>query len=306
MLPAFSWASISAQDAGPVEKAPIAARIETTVELERAAREVPALAVACARKGKTIFEQAFGKTDLENDVAARPESRFRTASVAKPMTAVAVMQLVEGAKLELDAPIRKYCPAFPEKPWPVTVRQLLGHLGGIRHYQKKGEAQGKEQYLSLQDSLEIFKDDPLVSEPGTKYHYTTYGYTLLGCAIEAASGLGYADYMRQHVWGPAGMAHTCLDQHHLLISGRARGYMKLSEAIHRGLPDALQAMTTPGQFCNASLHDTSMKVPGGGLLSTAGDLARFGLAMLDDRLVRPETRELMWAAQSTRDGKPTA
>ena len=155
--------------------------------------------------GKIVFEQGFGLADLENDVRATAATRYRTASIAKPMTAVAVMQLAAAGKLDLDADIRKYCPAFPEKKWPVTARQLLAHLGGVRHYNRPGEASGTEFYPSVAASLALFKDEPLLHEPGTRYHYTTYGYTVLGCAIEGASGESYEAIMARSVFGPAGM-----------------------------------------------------------------------------------------------------
>ena len=113
---------------------------------------------------------------------------FRTASVAKPMTATAVMTLAEAGKIDIDAPVRNYCPAWPAKHPAITTRQVLGHLAGIRHYGKPGESAGKTHYFVLGDSLALFKDDPLLHEPGTKYLYSTYGYTLLGCVIEGAAG----------------------------------------------------------------------------------------------------------------------
>ncbi len=93
--------------------------------------------------------------DLENSVPVKATTVYRTASIAKPMTATAVMLLAEQGKLDLDAPIQKYCAAFPEKPWPVTARQLLGHLGGVRHYAKAGRV---ERYDTLLHDRRVTKD----------------------------------------------------------------------------------------------------------------------------------------------------
>src|SRR5262249_32391362 len=149
--------------------------------------------------------------DVENSVPAKEITAFRTGSIAKAMTAMAVMQLVEQGKIDLDAPIQKYCPAFPEKNSPLTVRHLLSHQNGIRHYKNRLEAASPEHYSSIVDSLKIFKDEPLLFEPGTKYSYTTYGYSVLGCAIEGATGMKYEEYMAKNIFQPAGMERTRVD-----------------------------------------------------------------------------------------------
>ncbi|HMO79179.1 MAG TPA: serine hydrolase domain-containing protein [Pyrinomonadaceae bacterium] len=277
--------------------------IEKLVSAERDEQKIPGLSVAIGVGGKIVFEQGFGLADLENDVRATAATRYRTASIAKPMTAVAVMQLAAAGKLDLDADIRKYCPAFPEKKWPVTARQLLAHLGGVRHYNRPGEASGTEFYPSVAASLALFKDEPLLHEPGTRYHYTTYGYTVLGCAIEGASGESYEAIMARSVFGPAGMTRTVIDSHQAVIANRSRGYSMLNDAAYRQLSDDLKKVLRPNEVYNAQLHDTSMKIPGGGLLSTSGDLVRFAFAAGDGKLLDSKWRELMWTRQRTTGGE---
>ena len=253
-------------------------RIETVIASEMARQSIPALSIAIAVNNRIVYANGFGFADLENFVPARADTLYRTAPIAKPMTATAVLQLVERGKLDLDAPIQQYCPAFPEKNWPVTARQLLGHLGGVRHYKCGDEATGKKHYFSVVESLELFKDDPLLHEPGTAFRYTTFGYVHLGCAIEGASGMSYLDYMQKNVFDPAGMHRTGPDDVHRILPNRARGYVVLDEDDYESLPDAAKADAEVGALYNASLHDTSMKVPGGGLGSTAVDLVKFALA----------------------------
>src|SRR6185436_18051186 len=132
-----------------------------------------------------------------------------------------------------------------------------------------------------------FKDDPLVVELETKYSYSTPGYTLLGCAIESASGMSYIDYLRENIFKPAGMTRTVIDDVYTVIPNRARGYRK----------------TAAGEVQNAPLHDTSIKIPGGGLVTTAEDLAKFAIALNTNQLVKPETLVQMWTKPKTRDGK---
>ena len=173
------------------------------LQAEMKARKIPALAVAIARRDRLVYDDAFGVIDLENAVPAKPSTRFRLASLAKPMTAVAVMQLVEKGKIALDAGIHEYVPAFPAKPVKVTVRQLLGHLGGIRHYDRaRGEMESTRHYNDVVAALEIFAADPLVHPPGSKYLYTTYGYNLLGAAVQEVADIPYVDYVRQNILAP--------------------------------------------------------------------------------------------------------
>jgi serine beta-lactamase-like protein LACTB len=300
----------SIQTAAAAQEAPslppdLVKKIEEVVASEQARLKIPGLSVAVGTGGQLRYSRGFGMADLENSVPARATTLYRTASIAKPITASAVMQLSEQGKLDLDAPIQKYCPTFPEKPWPITARQLLGHLGGIRHYKAPGESAGTSHYFTISDSLKIFKDEPLLHEPGTKFNYTTYGYSVLGCAIEGASGNSYDVYLSEHLFKPARMERTRTDHHFLLITERTRGYQKLSQQIYDRLPASLKAQVAQGAIINASLHDTSMKVPGGGLVSTPVDLVRFVLAMHDGTLVKKSTLDQMWISQKTKDGKET-
>lgn len=290
---------------------PVAAQQMTEAEVEtiaermegiRAKTGIPAISIAVARGGEVVHAAAFGLADVELDVSATPESLFRTASIAKPMTAVAIMRLVEQGKIDLDAPIRDYVEAWPEKHPKITCRQLLAHIGGVRHYKLAAEAAGTRLYPDLESTLELFAEDDLVAEPGTTYRYTTFGYTLLGLAIESVTGKAYLPAMRELVFARAGMKHTTIDSQLRILKGRTRGYRKLSPRAFEQLPEWKREGLEPGGLLNAQLHDTSMKIPGGGLVTTAADLARFGLAMRSGKLVKPETRELMWTPQKTTDG----
>jgi CubicO group peptidase (beta-lactamase class C family) len=253
-----------------------------------AQQAIPGLAAAVATEHRLRWTGAFGSADLENAVPVRPETAFRIASITKAITATAVLQLVEQGRMDLDAPIRHYVPAFPEKPCPSSLRQLLCHQGGIRHLRVE-EWHSTRHYASVVDALDAFKDDPLVYSPSTRALYSTYGYCLLGAAVETASGLGFADYLRRHVFEPAGMETTRPDDVFELIPHRAQGYV-------RG---------PSGGLLNSVLADTSNKLPGGGLVSTAADVARFGAALEAGLLLRPETLARMLVRQKTRDGKST-
>lgn len=282
----------------------LSAELDQFLEAQRVAAKAPGLQVAVAFKGAQIYSKGFGLADLEHRVAVTPASAFRTASVAKPITATGVMQLVEAGKIGLDAPIQQYCPAFPKKDWPVTPRLVLGHLAGIRHY-KSNESSGAKFFFSIEESLSLFKNDPLLHEPGTKYLYSTFAYSVLGCAIEGASKQTYEQYMRDRVWTPAGMARTRLDRLYDIVPERTRGYYRVTEDDLKSMPPVVRTLVKADDIINAPLHDTSMKIPGGGLLSTAEDLVRFGLSTINAKLVGKDTVERMWTSGRTTSGEET-
>jgi len=265
--------------------------IDRIVAEQMQKQQIPAMTVAVAIDGRVVYSKGFGTADIENAVTADGETLIRTGSLAKPITAVAAMTLVEAGKLDLDAPIQKYCPAFPQKPWTITTRELLTHTSGIRHY-KGDEVDITKHYLNMSDGFSIFAADPLLFQPGTKFSYSTYGYTVVGCVIEGASGQKYYDYVREHVLLPARMTHTYVDDVYAIVPRRARGYQ-----------------TKDGKVQNAGLMDSSYKIPGGGLTSTAEDLVRFGSALMDGKIVKNETLATMWRATGVPtldNGKPSS
>ncbi len=268
------------------------AKIEAVITSLKASRHIPGIAVAIVSDNQLKWQKAYGLSDLENSVPASTASVFRIASVTKAITAVAAMQLAEQGKLDLDAPVQKYAPSFPTKQFPITTRQLLAHLSGVRNY-KRGEGERTNRYETLTDALSVFKDDPLVHEPETKYTYTTFGYTLLGVIIEGASGMSFTDYLRERILKPAGMKHTRADDLFAIIPNRARGY---SPSVYAQFN---------GNYRNPYLMDSSYKIPGGGLVSTVEDLARFAIAVLNGVLIKPETFAQMSVRQKTREGKET-
>jgi serine beta-lactamase-like protein LACTB len=249
---------------------------------------IPGLSAAVATDGALRFSSGYGLADVENAVPALPSTVYRLASVSKPITAVAVLQLAAQGKLDLDAPIQRYVPAYPEKPWPLTCRQLLCHQSGVRQWTEE-EFRNTRHYASVPESLDFFRDDPLLFEPGTRTHYSSLGYNLLGSAVETASGQRFVEYLHDAVFGPAGMTTARLDDVFALIPHRAAGYQK----------------ATTGETINSVLSDTSNRVPGGGLVATAEDAVRFALALQSGVLLKKEAREQMLARQRTKDGKLT-
>jgi serine beta-lactamase-like protein LACTB, mitochondrial len=255
---------------------------------ELLARGIPGLSVAVAVDGKIVYSEGFGYADLEERVPVWPATKFRIGSVSKPLTSAALVLLVEQGKLDLDAPVQKYVPTFPGKGSPITSRMLAGHLGGIRHY-KDDEFLISKHYDKVLEGLKIFQDDPLVAPPGTQFNYSSYGYNLLSAVVEGASGQDFLSFMRQRVFTPLGLRDTVADQPADIIPQRARFYTRYKDKPVR----------------NAPFVDNSYKWAGGGFLSSAEDLVRFGSALLQPGFLKPESLRLLFTSQKTSDGKET-
>ena len=250
---------------------------------------VAGLSIAVVAEGELQWTGAYGLADVENNVRVTPTTMFRSASIGKTITAIAAMQLVEQGKIDLNADIRDYCPAFPAKQWPVTPLNLLTHTSGIRHY--SGPHAHEEEfstvhYPNVVASLAPFKGDSLEFEPGTKYLYTSYGFVVLGCVIEGAAKTDLLTYMREHVWLPAGMTSTRDDDPAAIVPNRAAKYTRAD-----------------GQLRNAPAIDYSNRMAGGGYLTSAVDLGRYIEALLNGKLVKPETFAMMTTPAKLKSGQ---
>lgn len=266
---------------------PRLAAFEALARKEMAATHTTGLAIAL-RIGDQIWARAYGYADVENGSPLKPEASFRLASVTKPMTAVAVVQLADAGKIDLDAEIQTYVPYFPRKSHPVTVRQLLGHLGGISHYRNFEKELHIKEHKTTREAIDIFKDYDLVAEPGTKYQYSSYGFNLLGAAVEGASGQSYGDYMRDHVWAPLDMKDTRMDDPADIIPNRVRGYD-----------------WEDGKLRNSEFVDVSSRFAGGGTRSTVLDLLKFARGFTDGKLVSPARVKEMTRPMRLADGTLT-
>jgi serine beta-lactamase-like protein LACTB, mitochondrial len=266
-------------------------QIEAAISKFMSSTHAPGVSVAVVENGQYEWAAGFGFADLENNVPASEHTLYRLGSISKSLTAAGAMELVERGKIDLDAPVQKYCPAFPQKPQPITTREVMGHIAGIRHYRSEAQddlESGNTKHFDnpIQAGLDFFKNDPLLSPPGTHFHYSTQDYTLVGCVMEGASGAKYVDFMQQNVFGPSGMDQTQADNRFAIIPYRTRFYRK----------------TDSGAVENADFLDSSYKIPGGGWLSSAEDMAKFEVAILNDKLFGHSTRGLMWTPLKPSDG----
>jgi len=275
----------------PVESSRSAAIEQAHVYVKQLVEKnkTPGMSVAVAVDGEIVWAEAFGKADLENHVPARRSTKFRLGSVSKLLTAAALARLYEQGAVDLDVPVRRYVPYFPEKDNSITLRQLAGHTAGIRHYRDGDPFERGPHYNTVRDALELFKNDPLLFEPGTQYAYSSYGYNLISAAIEGASGKPFLDYLREAVLAPLRMESTVADDSFAIVPERSRFYTVRSD----------------GRLENAPYIDSSFRWASGGFLSTAEDLARFGSAHLKPGFFKRDTLDLLFTPQRLKSGEET-
>ncbi|HAK55861.1 MAG TPA: hypothetical protein DCP38_10330 [Acidobacteria bacterium] len=262
-----------------------AAAIVAYLEQVRHQTGAPGISAAVAVDGEIVFSGGVGYAELDNRTPATGATVWNVGSVSKVMAAVAVMQLVEQGKVGLDDEIRTYVPAFPDKGTPITLRQILTHTSGIRHY-RDGEfgphgLRSMRFFDDFDEAIQHFTEDSLLYEPGTLWLYSSHAYNLLQGVVEQASGLGFEDYMRTHVWEPAGMLGSSFDVPTRVVHGRGRGYVRDAD----------------GTIVNSRYEDVSYKYAGGGMLSTVADLVRMGVAINDGTLLGFEAVAEMHAPQ---------
>ena len=241
-----------------------------------AIKNVPSISAGILAGDSILWLNSRGFSDIENSVTATTSSLYRIASISKPITAVAIMQLWEKGLLNLDDDVRKYVPYFPKKKWTFTIRQLLSHTSGIRSY-REGEFHSKTNYSNSREAIKVFENDSLIFKPGSDYLYTTLGYTLLDIIIESVSKKPFAVYIKENILIPANMNSTFIDIQREIILNRARGYIK---NFFRKIE-------------NAQLADLSIKIAGGGFLSNSKDLLLFGKAILNGTLIKSSTLDSM-------------
>lgn len=242
------------------------------------------LSVGIYANGEIIYEAGDGLIDMDNKLPATGDMIHRTASISKPMTAIAIMQLVEQGKIDLDVPIQTYVPDFPQKPeGTITTRQLLSHTSGINAYKGFLDGFSFKEYKTLDAAINRFKKRKLVGEPGKVFRYSTYGYVVLGKIIEQVSGMSYESYMDKYIWTPTGMQHTSVEKHKVPLANKSGMFRSKKGNLKKDLYTNL-----------------SMKAPGGGVQSTVGDLLRFGKAVIENNLVTGASMDLMTTDQKVR------
>ncbi|MBU0719385.1 MAG: beta-lactamase family protein [Planctomycetes bacterium] len=263
------------------------ARIADLLPIEMAKQDIPGMSVAVVMEDRLVWSQGFGFADVENRVPATRETVYRIGAVSKMVTAVGILQLIQAGKLNLHASVRDYVPELPDPGATITIRHLLAHMSGVRHYKSESEVFNRQHFDKLVDTLAVFKDDPLVVKPGEQFLYSSFAYNLLGLVIERISGETYESYIKKQIFEPLQMKASTVDDLRTIIPHRARGYTRAAD----------------GRLRNSAFVDLSIRQPGDGLLSTAEDLARFAMAFHTGRLLDPSIVQVMTTEHKTSGGQ---
>ena len=254
----------------------------------------PSVSVAVGVDGELVWADARGYADLESQTLATPDTVYAIGSVSKTITAVLAALLWQDELLDIDADVRDYVASFPEKEYSFTLRQLLSHQAGIRHY-KFGwkppvfsESALNREFASTRESLTLFANDALLFEPDTDFTYSTFGYTLVAAAIEKATGRTYIEALRERLLEPLGMERTSIDRARNVPGTRATDYI---------------GTFSKSAVIKAPATNSSYKWAGGGLVSTPIDLVRFGNAVLETGLLNEATHTAMFTARTLPSGE---
>jgi serine beta-lactamase-like protein LACTB len=256
-------------------------------------QNLPGISVAVGVGDDIVWAEGFGWADLEKQVKVAPDTRFRIGTASKALTSAAVGLLLENDRLKLDDEIQKYLPTFPQKQWPVTLRQLMGHLAGVR---TDGGDEGPLFSVRCErtvEGLQYFKDSQLLFEPGTQYRYSSYGWILVSAAVEAAADEPFFTFMGQQIFEPLGMDDTRADSATEPIPDRATFYFPRFAADPRY---GLHLMRQIDYSCYAGSS---------AFLSTPSDLVRFGMAINSGKLLQPATVQLLQTSQRLASGQET-
>ena len=256
--------------------------------------QVVGMAVGILEHCVIVYLKGYGLADRESNAPVTAETMFRWASCTKPLTAIAALQLQEKGQLDLEADARRYVPEFPDKGVTITVRELLCHQSGIVHYTNGQVIPSERIYTTPHpfadpvNSLDKFKESPLLFKPGEKYSYSSYGYVLLSAVVQRAGRQDFASQIEERIAKPLGLTTLQPDFPWVNIAHRASGYRLVN-----------------GRVLRSTDTDQSWKWGAGGYISSIADFALFAKGLLAGQLVKPETQTRMWQPQKTLDGKST-
>ena len=249
---------------------------------------VPGMSIAVVRRGSIIFKNCYGLANLELSIPVTPESPFKIASLTKPFTATAIMQLVEKDEISLDQKISFYLEDLPEAWNSISVRQLLCHSSGLSDYFQAPDWSWRNSWrldLTHEEFIRMIRKSPMLFKPGEKIQYCNAGYYLLGMLIEKVSGKRYEEYLNEHIFKPLEMSNSRLDHAQLIIPNRVSGYT-----------------WERGEWRNAEFTSDTWAYSEGGIVTTAEDLAKFDSSFYTEKLLKKASLEQMWSHSKLSNG----
>jgi serine beta-lactamase-like protein LACTB len=272
-VPSSTAVADTGRYSGPVEESRHLARAFAVKD------NLPGLSLAVAVDGDVVWAEGFGRADTEGRVPVTPLTRFRLGALSKPLTAVAAAVLHDQGRLDLDAPVQRYVKAYPEKQWTITTRQVMGDVAGVHRIRGDGnDAMPNESCTSVDESVALFANEPLLFEPGTQHRYSIYGWVLVSAVVEGAAGEPFGQFMARQVFEPLEMERTVVAE-----TDDVDGMTPVdAQTSTFGIPVGLEKANRPNYTCLAGAN---------AFLSTPTDLVRLGSAMLKPGLLKAETIE---------------
>ena len=249
------------------------------------------LSVAVGIDGEIVWAEGFGFADIQSSLPVTPHHRFRTGTASIVFTSAAIGLLLDQGRLKLDDEIQRYVPEFPAKQWPVTVRQAMGDVAGLKGEDPDDGVLTSSHCERPADAVALFAKEPLLFQPGTEYRDSTFGWVLLSAVVEAASDTPFAAFLNERILRPLGMLDT------------------FKESVTTAPPDA--ATSYNPRFAANPVYgikplpkfDYSCHAGSNGFLSTPSDLVRFGMAINRGKLLRPQTVQTLQTPQRLTSGK---
>ncbi|TKC12059.1 beta-lactamase family protein [Pedobacter polaris] len=249
-------------------------------------KDGPGAVFLISKNGKQIYRKAFGKANLELDVAMSPKNVFQLGSMTKQFTAIAILMLEEQEKLDLKDPISKYIPDYPSGN-KITIHHLLTHTSGIKDFTKmKSIQQIAQKDLSPKELIDFFKNEPADFAPGEKFDYNNSGYIVLGYILELISGETYENYIKKNIFEKIGMNHSRYASDVAVINNRAYGYNKKEYG-----------------YVNKSKISFSIPFSSGSLMSTADDMLKWQNALNHNLLLTAKTAKKAFTTYKLNNGE---
>lgn len=258
-----------------------------------AEQNLPGASVAVAVDDDIVWAEGFGWADIDSKTAVTPRTRFRSGTASAALTSAAAGLLIETGRLTLDEKIQSYVPEYPEKQWPVTVRQVMGHVAGVR---SDGGDEGPLFGVRCERPVEAlvhFADDELRFEPGSQYRFSNYGWILISAAIERAANEPFLSFMRSQVFEPLGMTDTRADAGEVPLPDVTSFYFPRFAGDPRYGPDPMRPL------------DYSCYAGASVFLSTPTDMVRFAIGINGGTVLQPATAQLLQSPQRLTTGQDT-
>lgn len=248
----------------------------------------PSFSVSIGIQRELVWEGVIGFSDISNRRVANHNTQYRIGSVSKSMTATAVMRMQEKQAIAIDSNFDIYVSDYPVENSGFTIKQLLAHQGGVRHYiDELSENFNNKEYPSTRQAASIVENDALLFSPGEGFHYSTYGYTLVSLAMESVYSMPFEKIMYNEVFFPAGMVATQFD--------------KAEKSSNSNL--AIPYLEVGSSLFKSPSVNFSNKYAGGGYVSTPSDMVRFANSLLDNNLITAASKEAMWQPVTLNNGE---